>query len=306
MPPAARITDVHICPAHGGGPVVTGFPTVIIGHQPAARISDVAVCAGPADAVAAGSASVIIGFQPAARMGDATSHGGVVATGFPTVLIGTTAQAATLSGASASGTPFCAECERARREAEARAQKAAEQEREAGPPEAAAEGTVAEDGGGEEAEAAAPADAPTEAETAQASAEGSTLEQRAAREKVVRDFYAGNGLGSARADVDLGVGGAPPRAGAHPAGFGIDLTKPVRVVPLPEALAQAVPAGGLPGNVFEPIGEGARGAGLTMFSVPAGVGLLSTSGPGAGRTPGRPQITVSDAVRSLALPKAGG
>lgn len=284
MPPAARITDVHTCPAHGGGPVVTGFATVIIGYQPAARVSDEAICPGPLDSIASGSATVIIGHQQAARMGDPTAHGGVVATGFPTVIIGTTAQAATLSGAS--GVPFCAECERARREAEARAEEQARTDK------------MLEEAGGNAqpaAEEPASADEPTEDERAQASAPGDTLEQRAAREKVARDFYATSGLGSARADVDLGVGGVPPRPNRHPKGFGIDLSKPVSVVELPATLAQVVPKGALPGNVFD-LAAHPRALGLVTFAMPAGSGLLSTSGPGAGRTPGVPQITVPDTI----------
>jgi uncharacterized Zn-binding protein involved in type VI secretion len=46
------------------------------------------VCVGPPDAIAMGSTSVLIGGKPAARMGDTTIHGGTIALGFPTVLIG--------------------------------------------------------------------------------------------------------------------------------------------------------------------------------------------------------------------------
>jgi uncharacterized Zn-binding protein involved in type VI secretion len=65
MPPAARITDMHVCPMvtgvvpHVGGPILPpGAPTVLIGGQ------------------------------PAARMGDSTAHGGVIVLGCPTVIIG--------------------------------------------------------------------------------------------------------------------------------------------------------------------------------------------------------------------------
>jgi uncharacterized Zn-binding protein involved in type VI secretion len=92
--PAARITDMHVCPMvtgvvpHVGGPIITGEPTVIIGMMPSARISDKAVCAGPMDVIVQGSATVIIGNMPAARIGDMCAHGGNIVTGFPTVLIG--------------------------------------------------------------------------------------------------------------------------------------------------------------------------------------------------------------------------
>jgi uncharacterized Zn-binding protein involved in type VI secretion len=95
MPPAARISDAHVCPKvepgpkpHVGGPVSAGEATVLIGFQPAARVGDAAVCIGPSDTVARGEPSVQIGFKDAARLGDATSHGGVLVAGCPTVVIG--------------------------------------------------------------------------------------------------------------------------------------------------------------------------------------------------------------------------
>ena len=95
MPPAARLTDMHVCPLvtvlvpHVGGPIVApGCPTVLIGGLPAARVTDVAVCVGPPDMIALGSFTVMIGGLPAARMGDMTAHGGViVGPCCPTVII---------------------------------------------------------------------------------------------------------------------------------------------------------------------------------------------------------------------------
>jgi uncharacterized Zn-binding protein involved in type VI secretion len=92
--PAARITDFHVCPMfngpqpHVGGPICTGCPTVLIGGVPAARLTDICVCAGPPDIIVKGSATVTIGGLPAARQSDQTAHGGLIATGFPAVLIG--------------------------------------------------------------------------------------------------------------------------------------------------------------------------------------------------------------------------
>ncbi|PKH50311.1 type VI secretion protein [Tenacibaculum sp. Bg11-29] len=93
--PAARITDMHVCPMttgpvpHVGGPILpAGEPTVLIGGLPAARVGDMAVCVGPPDSIVAGSGTVLIGGLPAARMGDSTSHGGTIVLGEPTVLIG--------------------------------------------------------------------------------------------------------------------------------------------------------------------------------------------------------------------------
>lgn len=93
--PAARVSDMHTCPAvtgivpHVGGPILPPCcPTVIIGFLPAARVTDMAVCVGPPDVIVKGSSSVMIGYLPAARMGDQTAHGGVIVMGCPTVLIG--------------------------------------------------------------------------------------------------------------------------------------------------------------------------------------------------------------------------
>nr|WP_249141591.1 PAAR domain-containing protein [Bradyrhizobium diazoefficiens] len=74
---------------HVGGPIIPACcPTVIIGNMPAARITDMCTCVGPPDMIVQGSATVFIGGLPAARIGDATAHGGVIVTGWPTVLIG--------------------------------------------------------------------------------------------------------------------------------------------------------------------------------------------------------------------------
>ncbi len=121
MPPAARITDMHVCPKvepgpvpHVGGPTTSGEPTVLIGFQPAARVGDSLLCVGPGvmDSIAQGEPTVIIGGKQAARLGDGTSHGGVLIAGCPTVIIGSSAQAQTIILATQSGLPFCEECEK--------------------------------------------------------------------------------------------------------------------------------------------------------------------------------------------------
>jgi len=61
---------------------------VLIGNLPAARVGDLAVCVGPPDAIVKGSATVLIANMPAARVGDTTAHGGAIAVGWPTVIIG--------------------------------------------------------------------------------------------------------------------------------------------------------------------------------------------------------------------------
>jgi uncharacterized Zn-binding protein involved in type VI secretion len=95
MPPAARLSDLHVCPMvdglkpHVGGPVLPPCqPTVLIGFMPAARVGDLAVCASAPDVIIKGSPTVLIGGSMAARLGDSTAHGGMIAAGFPTVLIG--------------------------------------------------------------------------------------------------------------------------------------------------------------------------------------------------------------------------
>lgn len=98
MPPAARITDMHVCPMmtpglppipHVGGPISGPcVPTVLIGGMLAAVVGDMCICVGPPDTIVKGSATVMIGGRPAARMGDTTAHGGSVVLGLPTVMVG--------------------------------------------------------------------------------------------------------------------------------------------------------------------------------------------------------------------------
>ncbi len=96
--PAARLTDMHVCPMqtpgvppipHVGGPITgPGAPTVLICNMPAARVGDMATCVGPPDSIAAGCPTVLISGQPAARLGDSCAHGGTIVAGAPTVLVG--------------------------------------------------------------------------------------------------------------------------------------------------------------------------------------------------------------------------
>ncbi len=103
-PPAPTPTPV----AHPAIPlaIIKGEPTVLIGGQPAARVSDTTViCTLPScvpggpGMIAKGSSTVTIGGLPAARVNDMTSHASCVAPipgptgkilppGCPTVLIG--------------------------------------------------------------------------------------------------------------------------------------------------------------------------------------------------------------------------
>ncbi len=98
MPPAARISDMHICPMvtpgllpipHVGGSIIgPGVPTVLIGKMPAAVMGDMCTCVGPPDIIVKGSATVLIGGKPAARMADTCAHGGTIVLGCINVIIG--------------------------------------------------------------------------------------------------------------------------------------------------------------------------------------------------------------------------
>jgi len=95
MPMAARVGDMHTCPMfdgpkpHVGGPIIPpGCVTVLIGNMPAARVTDLAICASAPDTIIKGSSTVLIGNMMAARVGDQTVHGGTIVLGCPTVMIG--------------------------------------------------------------------------------------------------------------------------------------------------------------------------------------------------------------------------
>lgn len=98
MPPAARMGDTTV----HGGVIVAGFPTVMIGGQPAARLTDMHTCPMQTPAVPApiphvggpitgpGNPTVLIGGLPAARVGDMAVCVGPpdsIAKGCPTVII---------------------------------------------------------------------------------------------------------------------------------------------------------------------------------------------------------------------------
>lgn len=96
--PAARASDMHVCPMvtpgvppipHVGGPILPPCSiNVLTGKLPQARVSDMCVCVGPPDVIAMGSTGVFVNKMMAARMGDQCAHGGTIILGEPTVLIG--------------------------------------------------------------------------------------------------------------------------------------------------------------------------------------------------------------------------
>jgi uncharacterized Zn-binding protein involved in type VI secretion len=96
--PAARVSDMHVCPMvtpgvppipHVGGPILPPCSVnVLTGKLPQARVTDMATCVGPPDVIVKGSATVLVNKLPAARVGDTTAHGGSIVVGCFTVLIG--------------------------------------------------------------------------------------------------------------------------------------------------------------------------------------------------------------------------
>lgn len=96
--PAARVTDMHVCPMvtpglppipHVGGPIIPPCAVnVLTGGLPQARVTDMATCVGPPDMIVKGSMTVLVNDLPAARIGDMTEHGGTIVMGCFTVLIG--------------------------------------------------------------------------------------------------------------------------------------------------------------------------------------------------------------------------
>jgi len=72
--PAARIGDMHTCPLvtvvvpHVGGPLVMGSFTVLVGDMPQSRETDTLICVGPPDMVAMGCPTVMVGMAGAAGL----------------------------------------------------------------------------------------------------------------------------------------------------------------------------------------------------------------------------------------------
>ena len=92
--PAARLTDMHVCPMvnpagpvpvpHVGGPIfMIGSPTVLIGGLPAARVGDMAICVGPPDVIVMGCFTVLIGEAGGGAGGAGGGAGGGGAAGSP-------------------------------------------------------------------------------------------------------------------------------------------------------------------------------------------------------------------------------
>ncbi len=73
--PAARITDMHTCPLvtvavpHVGGPLIMGAFTVLTGNFPQSRQTDMMGCVGPPDAVMMGMPTVLVGMVGGGGLG---------------------------------------------------------------------------------------------------------------------------------------------------------------------------------------------------------------------------------------------
>jgi uncharacterized Zn-binding protein involved in type VI secretion len=73
--PAARVTDMHACPLvtvlvpHVGGPIVLGAFTVLVGGLPQARMGDLMICVGPPDSIMMGEPTVMVGMAGAGGAG---------------------------------------------------------------------------------------------------------------------------------------------------------------------------------------------------------------------------------------------
>jgi uncharacterized Zn-binding protein involved in type VI secretion len=77
--PAARVTDNHSCPKHGGGPIIPPCdPTDKVNGLAQARATDKARCPGPIDIIVTGSSTVRVHGKPAARATDKCMHGGEI------------------------------------------------------------------------------------------------------------------------------------------------------------------------------------------------------------------------------------
>ncbi len=69
--PAARIGDMHVCPMvtgvvpHVGGPFILGSFTVLVGMMPQSRVGDMLICVGPPDSLVMGCPTVMVGMAGA-------------------------------------------------------------------------------------------------------------------------------------------------------------------------------------------------------------------------------------------------
>ncbi len=106
MLPAARIGDNHVCPMvtpgvppipHVGGPFVMGSPTVLVGDMPQSRVTDQLICVGPPDMAVMGEPTVLVGMVGAGGL--AGAMGGLQSMGIPVPMSSSSATGASAATA---------------------------------------------------------------------------------------------------------------------------------------------------------------------------------------------------------------
>ncbi len=83
MLPIARVTDTHVCPAHGPNVIISGGRSTS-GGLPIARVGDMTACGAT---IVTGSSKATEGGMPVAYLGSTTNHGGLITTGSPMHLV---------------------------------------------------------------------------------------------------------------------------------------------------------------------------------------------------------------------------
>ena len=88
--PVATLGSPHICPLHGGGPVLDpGQACVTVNGLPVAVEGGTCLCGtSGTDGMVIGSAIVRIDGQGIMRVGDATAHGGQIVAGMLHIQVG--------------------------------------------------------------------------------------------------------------------------------------------------------------------------------------------------------------------------
>ncbi len=79
---AARLADIHDCPAHGRNAITSTATLSSCDGFPIATVGDMTACGAT---IVTGSASMKIDGKPVAIIGSKTSHGGVIVSGSGTV-----------------------------------------------------------------------------------------------------------------------------------------------------------------------------------------------------------------------------
>ena len=96
MPPASKLGDMVLHPAHTPANIMNGSPNVLINNIPASTVgSMVSVHCFPSSppachpsVIAGGSSSVLVNGKPLTRIGDKAGCGGIVMQGSANVIAG--------------------------------------------------------------------------------------------------------------------------------------------------------------------------------------------------------------------------